>query len=44
MALGDRPRGATRSGMTLRQILKKVKRIIVERQAEDCWKVSRFLL
>ena len=44
MALGDRPRGTTMSGMTLRQILKKVNRMIAERPAEVCWKVSRFLL
>ena len=44
MALGDRPGGETKSGMTLSQVFKMEKRIIADRQAEVCWKESRFLL
>ena len=44
MALGDKPGGATRSGITLRKSMKKAENTIADRKAEVCWKESRFLL
>ena len=44
MTLGDRPGGATRSGITLSINMKRANGFIKDRNAEVCCKVSRFLL